>query len=160
MSQTREKKTTFFGFRSLIGCWGKCDEWLKLHWQKFLRWIAIFELLLTIVILPFTILNGSGSWLKLDQMTSTLTRNLVKMDNLYFIPLFPVLSVIIFAGLGIKNVVISKYHWPGPSGREQARYTKEDKAQVHIDCCIRIVCSLLSHLLYVHNYKCNTYAYF
>ena len=52
-------------------------------------------------------------------MTSTLTSNLVKMDDLYFIPLFPVLSVIYFSGLGIKNVVIKYEHWSGTSGREQ-----------------------------------------
>ena len=106
VSQTHLRKDFIFGFRSLVGCWGKCDEWLMLHWQKFLRWISIFELLLTTVILPFAILNGSDSWLKLDQMTSTLTRNLVKISNLdlYFILLSTVTIVIFFAGFVIKNV--------------------------------------------------------
>ena len=117
MSQTHLRKNFIFGFRSLVGCWGKCDEWLKLHWQEFLLWIAIFELLLSTVILPFAILNGSGSWLKLDQMT----HNLVNMDNLDLpsVPLYSVVLIIYFVGLSIGESVFSKYHRRGTFGREQ-----------------------------------------
>ena len=60
------------------------------------------------MILLFAILNGTDSWLKLDQMTSTLTCNLVKMDNLgvHLILVLPVMDFIFFTGLIIECLVL------------------------------------------------------
>ena len=138
MSQTHLRKNFIFGFRSLARCRKNFDEWLKLHWKEFLRWINIFEFLLSTVTLLFAILNGTDSWLKLDQMTSTLTCNLVKMDNLvaYFIPLvlFVLMTSIISKGLSIEYLVllgVSKYHRCGTFGREQL-ITRSHRGVLHI----------------------------